>query len=95
MTQDDAFDHNAKQKPQVYIKWRDTDVAAEFYCDCGAHNGLDGTGSHCVQCYRCKTVWEMPSVLFPRKADDRALKLHRENPKVMSDNGDTVDAGRR
>jgi len=88
----DTFDLDTKERPSAYVQWRHTDLCMDFFCECGAHCHFDGSGAFCVKCPRCETVWEMPSMLFPRKADERALETHRKNPKVMEDTGDIVDS---
>lgn len=71
---DKHFDLNFDGKPQAFVQWKGTDVCMDFYCECGAHCHFDGYFAYHVKCPHCKTVWQMPSNLFPRKADEKSLK---------------------
>jgi hypothetical protein len=56
-------------KPRAYIQWKGTDVCMDFHCECGACCHFDGAFAYTVKCPHCETVWEMPTSIYPRKAD--------------------------
>lgn len=61
------IDDKDDKEPSAFIQWKGTDVCMDFYCDCGAHGHFDGYFAYEVQCQHCRTVWEMPCTLYPRK----------------------------
>jgi hypothetical protein len=84
----DGFSHGETPKPSAFIQWKGTDVCMDFWCDCGAHCHFDGYFAHAVKCPHCDAVWEMPFMLFPRRADERTYAGHRENPKMLEPDED-------
>jgi hypothetical protein len=80
---DDGFDFNATKKPSAFIQWKGTDVCMDFYCDCGAHCHFDGSFAYTVKCPHCDEVWQMPHMVFPRKASEGADQYWRDNPQLM------------
>ncbi len=88
----DGFDFDSSLTPHVFIQWKGTDVCMDFRCECGANCHFDGYFAYCVKCPHCETVWEMPQVLYPRKADSRTYEGHRENPKLLETDEDMETA---
>lgn len=70
-------------QPSAYIQWKGTDLCMDFHCECGAFCHLDSAFAYTVQCPKCQTIWEMPCVIYPRKADDRTYQYWRDNPKPL------------
>jgi len=92
MIGDKAFDMNVDiEEPHAFIQWKGTDVCMDFWCDCGAHCHFDGYFAYAVRCPHCKTIWQMPSHLFPRKADDHTYPGHVENAQNMEPDEDQSD----
>jgi hypothetical protein len=86
------FDLNGEiEETHAFIQWKNTDVCMDFYCDCGAHCHFDGYFAYAVKCPHCGTIWQMPSHLFPRKADAETYDGHVENAKVMEADEDFAD----
>lgn len=78
------------EEARVFLQWKNTDACFDFYCSCGARCHYDGDFAYTVQCPHCETVWEMPSDLVPRKADDNTDEYWRENPKVLEPDEDLI-----
>ena len=79
-------------EPSVYIQWKGTDVCMDFHCDCGAFCHFDGDFAYVVQCPHCKTLWQMPSIVYPRKLTDSKEKSHwADSPKILDTDEDHVD----
>lgn len=76
--------------PEVnaFIQWKNTDACFDFYCDCGAHCHYDGYFAYTVKCPHCSQVYEMPHILYPRKAEDRTNSYWRNNPKILEEDED-------
>ena len=72
-------------RPSAYIQWKGTDVCMDFHCECGSRYHFDGEFAYTVKCPKCSTVWEMPTLIYPRKADARTNEYWRENPKILVD----------
>lgn len=72
----------------VFIQYKNTDICMDFYCECGAHGHFDGYFAYTVKCAHCGTVWEMPSMLEPRRADEKTIAYWRENPKLLDRDDD-------
>lgn len=72
-----------KRRPQTFIQWKGTDLCMDFLCECGAHCHFDGDFAYCVKCPHCGDIWEMPSCVFPRRADSRTYPHHVENAKIL------------
>lgn len=87
-----GFEENATgwPEPSAFIQWKGTDVCMDFHCECGAFCHFDGDFAYTVRCPHCKTVWEMPCVVYPRKADKRTYPYWRENPKDLEPDEDVV-----
>ena len=68
----------------AFLQWKNTDACFDFYCECGAHCHFDGFFGYFVQCPHCKTAWEMPCMLIPRKANNET----RDNPQMMEPDED-------
>ncbi len=84
MEHDDGFDLSENTKhPRVYIQWKNTFVCIDFYCDCGASCHFDGDFCYTVKCPHCGTVWEMPQILFPRKAGPHTNRHWKDNPNIL------------
>lgn len=64
-----GFDTSQRARPSVYVQWQGTNACFDFDCDCGRSSHFDGYNASLVKCVGCGAVWEMPFVLFPRKAD--------------------------
>ncbi len=69
----------------AFIQWKGTDACFDFHCDCEAHTHFDGFFAYVVKCGACGQRWEMPSLLFPRKAE-------REGPEVVTEVDEDVAA---
>ena len=94
MSDDRAFDLTVSpEDPNVFIQWKGTNVCMDFYCECGAHCHFDGYFAYAVKCPHCKTIWEMPQVLFPRKADHRTSFGAVGNAKDMEPDEDHCIGG--
>lgn len=78
-------------EPSAFIQWRGTDVCMDFHCGCGAFCHFDGDFAYTVKCPHCETVWEMPSTVYPRKADEKTYEYWRNNPKVLDADESHVD----
>lgn len=70
-------------QPSVFVQWKGTDVCMDFHCECGAFCHFDGFFAYTVQCPHCKTVWEMPSKIYPRKVSEKTFTHWRDNPKIL------------
>jgi hypothetical protein len=55
--------------PRAFIQWKGTDVCMDFHCECGQHYHIDAEFAYAVKCVKCDAVWEMPSILFPRRVE--------------------------
>lgn len=53
--------------PNCFIQWKGTDVCMDFRCTCGQHYHIDAEFAYALHCVKCDTLWEMPSILYPRK----------------------------
>lgn len=86
------FSHNQTgwPEPSAWIQWKGTNVCMDFHCECGAFCHFDGDFAYTVKCPHCETIWEMPSTVYPRKADERTQGYWRENPKELEPDGDLV-----
>jgi hypothetical protein len=76
------------EEPHAFIQWKGTDVCMDFWCECGAHLHFDGDFAYAVRCPHCKTIWQMPSRLFPRKADGETYPGHIEMARNMEPDED-------
>ena len=76
------------EEPHAFIQWKGTDVCMDFWCECGAHLHFDGYFAYAVRCPHCKTIWQMPSRLFPRKADGETYPGHIEMARNMEPDED-------
>lgn len=79
-----GFNLEDQAKPNVFIQWKNTDACFDFYYECGTHSHYDGYFAYTAQCPECGTIWEMPSILFPRKACKETDEYWRNNPKMLS-----------
>lgn len=77
--------------PHAFVQWKGTNVCMDFHCNCGAFCHFDGYFAYAVRCPHCKTIWEMPSNLFPRKADDKTYAGHIEMAKDLEPDEDHSD----
>lgn len=77
------LDEEQPKAAHAFVQWKGTDLCMDFYCDCGAQLHFDGDFAYCVKCPHCLTVYEMPQVLVPRKADAKTYQYSRENPQLM------------
>ena len=77
-------------EPSAFVQWKGTSVCMDFHCECGAFCHFDGDFAYAVKCPHCGAVWEMPSIMYPRKADNRTHQHWRENPKMMAPDEDHV-----
>jgi hypothetical protein len=75
-------------EPSAFLQWKGTNVCMDFHCECGAFCHFDGYSAYTIRCPHCKTVWEMPSVIYPRKADHRTYEFWRDNPKELEPDED-------
>jgi len=90
MANDKAFDLSADiEETHAFIQWKGTNVCMDFWCDCGAQCHFDGYFAYAAACPHCKTIWQMPSRLFPRKADERTY--HRDMAKELEPDEDHSD----
>ena len=55
------------ERPEVFLQWKGTDACFDFHCECGAFCHFDGMFAYNVRCPKCKSVYQMPFNLFPRK----------------------------
>lgn len=86
------FLHDGEQpEPCVFLQWKGTNACMDFYYKCGAHCHFDGYFAYAVKCPHCHTIWEMPSILIPRVADDKTYKGHVEMANVMEPDEDYSD----
>ena len=49
--------------PEVYIRWKDTDVCMDFWCKCGHTCHIDAMFVYFIECGRCGTVYQLPENL--------------------------------
>lgn len=92
MPDEKSFDLTMQiDETHAFIQWKGTDVCMDFYCDCGAHCHFDGYFAYAVKCPHCETIWQMPSHLFPRKADEKTCPGHIEMAKTMEPDEDYSD----
>lgn len=92
MPLDKHFDLTTKiDEVHTFIQWKGTDVCMDFYCECGANCHFDGYFAYAVRCPHCKTIWQMPSHLFPRKADSETYPGHIETAKDLKPDEDYCD----
>jgi hypothetical protein len=68
---------------EAVIQWQGTNVCMAFNCTCGTSCHFDGYFAYTVRCPHCATIWEMPTTIVPRKADDATPAYWRENPKDL------------
>ena len=80
---DDGFSYGDVPNPNAFIQWKGTDVCMDFSCECGANCHFDGYFAYTVKCPHCSTVWEMPSIVFPRKANKATNEYWRQNPQLL------------
>lgn len=78
-------------RPEVFLQWKGTDACMDFHCECGAHCHFDGDFAYCVKCPHCGTVWEMPCLLYPRKAAEHTHPGHVENARLLEPDEDHCD----
>jgi hypothetical protein len=91
---DPAFDLGGKiEQPHAYIQWKGTDVCMDFHCDCGAHLHFDGDFAYAVKCPHCKTAWEMPSHVFPRRLLPGTFAAKWHEPLLMAPDEDLEPDG--
>lgn len=88
---DPAFSHDDQDKPHAFVQWKGTDVCMDFQCECGANCHFDGFFAYMVKCQHCGTVWEMPYILFPRKATEHSDAYWRENAQLLEPDEDHSD----
>lgn len=86
-----GFSDDETVNPHAFIQWKGTDVCMDFYCECGAHCHFDGYFAYAVKCPHCKTIWEMPCYVKPRKADERTYPNHVETAKNLDPDEDYSD----
>lgn len=95
-----GFDHDSPEfaanatgwpEPSAYIQWKGTDVCMDFHCECGAFCHFDGDFAYVVKCPHCGSIWEMPSTVYPRKADGRTFSGHVEAAKILQPDEDHCD----
>lgn len=83
MEDNSGFSWEEVPKPHAFIQWKGTNVCMDFRCECGANCHFDGDFAYTVKCQHCKTVWEMPFNIFPRKACAETSEYSRENAKLL------------
>lgn len=92
MVDDKAFDLDGEIKEtHAFVQWKGTDVCMDFWCDCGAQCHFDGYFAYAVRCPHCKTIWQMPSHLFPRRTDERTYPGHVQMAKDLEPDEDHSD----
>ena len=71
MSENSAFDLNVERKETyVFIQWKGTNPCMDFHCDCGAHHHVCGDYfCYALKCGECGAIWEMPSILYPRRVE--------------------------
>jgi len=74
--------------PYAFVQWKGTDVCMDFHCECGAHCHFDGYFAYAVKCPHCGTIWEMPCIIKPRKADGNTYPGHVEMAQNMEPDED-------
>lgn len=89
------LDDKDDRKPSAFIQWKGTDVCMDFYCECGAHCHFDGDFAYTVKCPHCETVFEMPCMVYPRRADGRTNEHWKDNAKLMIPDEDHCDEVQR
>lgn len=87
---DDGFGYDG-DKPHAFIQWKGTDLCMDFSCECGAMCHFDGMFAYTVKCPHCGTVWEMPTILFPRKASEKTHAYWRDNAQRLEPDEDHSD----
>lgn len=92
--QEAGFDLGTPERPSAFLQWKGTDACFDFYCKCGAHCYFDGYFAYMVECPHCKTVWEMPCILYPREADERTGTYWRENPELLMPDEELLKRGK-
>jgi len=55
---------------QAFIQWKGTDVCCDFECTCGNYGHIDTEFMYYVRCAECGTLWESPTELLFKEADD-------------------------
>ncbi|WP_091739787.1 hypothetical protein [Phenylobacterium immobile] len=70
---------------QAFIQWKGTDVCMDFYCDCGAEPHVDGFFASNVKCFQCGTIWQMPTMLFPRKVEEPQSPVYETTAEMAED----------
>lgn len=68
------LDGEKGDKPEVFIQWKGTVACFDLNCDCGHHNHYDAEFAYVVKCGGCGQLWEMPCLLYPRKAEDDGVR---------------------
>jgi hypothetical protein len=76
-----GFIENNPSAPYAFIQWKGTDVCMDFHCECGAHCHVDADFAYFVDCPHCGQRWQMPSYVYPRKAD----KSEENTPVVKAE----------
>jgi hypothetical protein len=82
-----GFSYEESDQPRAFIQFKGTHICMDFYCECGADCHFDGYFAHVVQCPHCLTKWEMPWMVFPRKAEP-GLTYHIDNAQMMEPDED-------
>lgn len=72
------------ESARVFIQWKGTDACFDFDCGCGYDGHFDGHFAYEVRCKRCGAVYEMPSLLYPR----RIAPGEHSNPVVPDRSGE-------
>lgn len=70
---------------RVFIQWKGTNACFDFDCpNCGYNGHFDGFFAYVLACKECGAVYEMPSVLEPRRIEPSANAM----PVVPDNEGD-------
>lgn len=49
------------KKTTAFIRWKDTNVGMDVFCECGYASHIDGTYAYYFRCIRCARVYELSS----------------------------------
>lgn len=87
---DKNFDLNVEpDEPHAFVQYKGTDICMDFHCECGAQCHFDGDFAYVVQCPHCKAKWEMPPILYPRRAvAGKTYEYWLDNPKELEPDDD-------
>ena len=83
-----SFINDNPPNPYAFIQWKGTDVCMDFHCECGAHCHFDGYFAYVVKCPHCKTLYEMPCHIIPRKVNEGTYPGHIEMAKELEPDED-------